>query len=369
MGKPAKLEGILKCYLKYGAIISPLGGSVEEHYAAFCNNISGIKQESNSGFNSENLYLARIEKLGNSRYSILLELACEKLVKENASSFVQDSKTGIIVSTTKANLDALPLDTFESTRSIIEKIINPFHQPIIISNACISGVIAVNTAADYIRSNKFDQVIIIGIDALSDFIIYGFQSLFALSHEACRPFDKDRKGISLGEACGILIMKNTKDEDFNVEVLGGATSNDANHISGPSRTGEGLFRAVNRTLDKSGISKTEIDFISAHGTATLFNDEMEAIAFSRLGLNHIPTNSFKGYFGHTLGAAGIIEIIMCMISMEKNILFKSLGYSESVTTEPLNVINENSNQEVNTVLKTASGFGGGNAAVLLKRVR
>lgn len=369
MGEQPKLERSLKCYLKYGAIITPLGDSVEEHYLAFCENKSGIRKEEKTGFNAENLFLAKIEGLGNSRYDTLLKQACEKLIENYSSSFLQNPKTGIIVSTTKANLTAIPLDTFESTRKIIDEIIHPFSEPIIISNACISGVLAVNTAADYIRSSKFNQVIIIGIDALSDFIIYGFQSLFALSNEACRPFDKERKGISLGEACGILVMKNTPDEDFNVEVLGGASSNDANHISGPSRTGEGLYRAINKTLERSEVSKEEIDFISAHGTATLYNDEMEAIAFSRLGLCHIPTNSFKGYFGHTLGAAGIIEIIMCMVSMEKNVLFKSIGYSEIGTTETLNIISENRKMEVNTVLKTASGFGGGNAAVLLKCIQ
>lgn len=369
MGKHPKLERGLKCYLKYGAIISPLGQNIQDHYAAFCENKSAIKLEVGSGYNSENLFLSKITDLKKSRYNSLLELACNKLIEDNLMSFLQSAKTGIIVSTTKANLDALPLDTFASTRSIIEKIIQPFHEPIIISNACISGVIAVNTAADYIRSKKFDQVIIIGIDVLSDFIIYGFQSLFALSNVACRPFDKDRKGISLGEACGILIMKNTLDDDFNIEVLGGATSNDANHISGPSRTGEGLYRSVNKAIERSGVSKLDIDFISAHGTATLFNDEMEASAFHRLGLNHIPTNSFKGYFGHTLGAAGIIEIIMCMVSMEKSIVFKSIGFSENGTFETLNIVAENSNNEVKTVLKTASGFGGGNASVLLKRVK
>ena len=369
MGEKPKLERSLKCYLKYGAIISPLGDSIEEHYSAFLENKSGIKKEGKIGFNSENFFLARIDNLANSRYNTLLNQACEKLIQNYSSSFLQNPKTGVIVSTTKANLAAITSDTFESTRRIIDEIIHPFHEPIIISNACISGVLAVNTAADYIRLNKFDQVIIIGIDVLSDFIIYGFQSLFALSNEACRPFDKERNGISLGEACGIIVMMNTPDDDCIVEVLGGASSNDANHISGPSRTGEGLFRAIHKSLERSGILKEEIDFISAHGTATTYNDEMEAIAFNRLGLNHIPTNSFKGYFGHTLGAAGIIEIIMCMVSMEKNILFKSIGYTEIGTSERLNVISENQKVEVTTVLKTASGFGGGNAAVLLKCIQ
>lgn len=369
MGKQAKLEGSLKCYLKYGALISPLGQNVQDHYTAFCDNKSGINQELGTGFNSEDLFLSKIKHLKNSRYNSLLELACKKIVEAYSSSFLQSEKTGIIVSTTKANLEVLPSDTFASTISIIKNILNPYHEPIIISNACISGVIAINTAADYIRSSKFDQVIIIGIDVLSDFIVYGFQSLFALSNEACRPFDKNRKGITLGEACGILIMKNTLDDDFSVEYLAGATSNDANHISGPSRSGEGLFRAVTKAIERSGISKKEIDFISSHGTATLYNDEMESVALHRLELNHIPTNSFKGYFGHTLGAAGIIETIMCMVSMEKSVLFKSIGFSEVGTTETLNIVSENSNVDLEIVLKTASGFGGGNAALLLKQVK
>lgn len=187
-----------------------------------------------------------------------------------------------------------------------------------------------------------------------------------MSDERSKPFDADRKGISLGEACGVVLLSNKKGEGFSVEYCAGASSNDANHISGPSRTGEGLVRAVERTLERSGITRDAIDFISAHGTGTVYNDEMESIAFNRLGLQEKPLNSLKAYFGHTLGAAGIVEVIISMLSMEHDMLFKSLEFSEQGSNK-INIIRENESKRVNVVLKTASGFGGGNAALIVKK--
>jgi len=239
---------------------------------------------------------------------------------------------------------------------------------VIISNACISGVIAINTAADYLQHSDFKKVVVIGIDALTDFIIYGFQSLFALSNEPSQPFDKNRKGICIGEAAGVVILSKEKiNEQFHVEYLGGSSSNDANHISGPSRTGEGLFRSINLTMQRAKIKAAGIDFISAHGTGTNYNDEMESIAFDRSGLIATPLNSLKGYFGHTLGAAGLIEVIATMKMMENSTLLKSVGFKETGTTRAINVLRENKQQEVTTILKTASGFGGGNASLILKK--
>ena len=161
----------------------------------------------------------------------------------------------------------------------------------------------------------------------------------------------------------------SKEQIGNYAVLykGGSSSNDANHISGPSRTGEGLVRSVEKTLKRSGLRASDIDFISAHGTATVFNDEMESIAFGRTNLNQVPLNSMKGYFGHTLGAAGVLETIMSIVSMEKNILFPNLGFNETGTSVPLNIIQHMEQKELNTVLKTASGFGGGNASLILQK--
>jgi 3-oxoacyl-[acyl-carrier-protein] synthase-1 len=238
---------------------------------------------------------------------------------------------------------------------------------IVISNACISGILAINVAADYLRFSDFDNAIVIGIDVISDFVLFGFQSLFALSGEPARPFDKNRKGLSLGEGCGIVLLSKEKSQFFSAEYLDGASSNDANHISGPSRTGEGLYRAINKTFKRASFNPSDIDFISAHGTGTLYNDEMESIAFTRCGLQHVPVNSLKGYFGHTLGAAGVIETIVCLLSLEHQLLFESKGFQELGTSQPLSIINQTHAAPISAILKVASGFGGGNAAVLIKK--
>ncbi len=153
-----------------------------------------------------------------------------------------------------------------------------------------------------------------------------------------------------------------------MEYLAGASSNDANHISGPSRTGEGLFRVINKTLDRAKINRSEIDFVSAHGTGTLYNDEMESIALTRSELQSVPANSLKGFFGHTLGAAGVIETIVCMLSIQHQLVIESKGFDEVGTTQEIKIIDKTQSATVNTVLKTASGFGGGNAALIIRQV-
>ncbi len=144
-------------------------------------------------------------------------------------------------------------------------------------------------------------------------------------------------------------------------VKAGAISNDANHISGPSRTGEELSMAINKALAQA---KTDVDFISAHGTATPYNDEMEAKAFCLSGLQEVPLNSMKGNFGHTLGAAGLIESIMCIESLRQDIILPSLGYAEHGVSQPIKVNRQAVEKPLNACLKTASGFGGCNAAVV-----
>lgn len=360
-----------KCYVTYSSLITPLGNSPAENLLSLKNGISGIQMFDGQGFAGESLPLAKITSLReNERFSSLLSSACEALRDQTDAKLLSSSKTLLILSTTKADLSVFPGDTFQSAENIFAEKLKLAHRPLIISNACISGVVAINTAADYIHASLYDQVIVLGIDVLSPFITYGFQSLFALSDETARPFDKQRKGISLGEACGCVIVSRARPETagYTVMHLGGSSSNDANHISGPSRTGEGLVRSVRKTLERTAMPRTEIDFVSAHGTGTLFNDEMESIAFQRLEMDHIALNSFKGTVGHTLGAAGIIETIFSMFSMEENLLFQSQGFAETGTSYPLNIITENRSSEVNTVLKTASGFGGGNASLILQKI-
>jgi 3-oxoacyl-[acyl-carrier-protein] synthase I len=297
---------------------------------------------------------------------------------ENSKIDPRDPKTIMICSTTKGNVDLLsaqPAVSSEKSRILlwemagyIAKLLNYYTVPLVISNACTSGSAAIITAARMIASGRYDHAIVTGGDIISEFVISGFQSFQALSQEPCRPFDANRTGLSLGEGCGTVILTSDQslaDEGNPVEYFGGATSNDANHISGPSRDGEGLYVAISAAMREAGLTAGNLDFISAHGTATPYNDEMESLALARAGLEKVPANSFKGYIGHTLGAAGVIETILSIYSIRNSILFKSAGYQNNGVSKSLNIITVNINKPVNKVLKTASGFGGCNAALVI----
>jgi 3-oxoacyl-[acyl-carrier-protein] synthase I len=289
----------------------------------------------------------------------------------------EDPRTIFILATTKGNIDLLEIDKkvkfgekriylWEAAR-ILQEFFSFKNTPLVISNACISGIQAIIAGARLIRAGNYDNVVINGTDIISEFVFSGFNSFKSLSAGPCRPFDKQRNGLSLGEGSGSLILTSDKTLSGSHEpvMIGeGFTTNDANHISGPSRTGEGLFLAIKKILDRT---TSDIGFISAHGTATLFNDEMESIAITRAGLQTVPVNSFKGYWGHTLGAAGVIESIMTVYSLRNNILLNTLGYHESGLSNPIAVIDRNTGKELRNCLKIASGFGGCNAAILFSR--
>ncbi|MCK9400140.1 MAG: hypothetical protein M0Q51_09135 [Bacteroidales bacterium] len=297
---------------------------------------------------------------------------------ENSHVDPRNPRTIMIFSTTKGNIDLLDLTIAKAVgcsriylwqlADFIAGHFNHPNRPLVISNACTSGSVAIMAAARLIASGQYDHAIVSGGDIVSEFVISGFQSFQALSPEACKPFDIDRTGLSLGEGCGTVVL--TSDQALGGEgkpivYLGGATSNDANHISGPSRDGEGLYLSIAAAMKEAGVTADDLDFISAHGTATPYNDEMESLALAWAGLDQVPVNSFKGYIGHTLGAAGVIETILSVYSIRKGILFKSAGYQKNGVSKPLNVITGNIHKPVRRILKTASGFGGCNAGLVI----
>ncbi len=308
----------------------------------------------------------------------------EKMLLVSLANTIQKSdlkltdRVGLIISTTKGNIDLLEGESdFLQKRAYLgvlgEKIKSFFgfqSDAIVLSNACVSGILAVAVAKRFINQGAFDHVFVVGGDLVTEFILAGFNAFQALSDIPCRPYCKTRSGINIGEvAASVLVTKDaTKLVDESVLFLGEASCNDANHISGPSRTGEGLHRSVNSALKQAALKAEDIDYISAHGTATLFNDEMEAIAFNRSGLQDTPLNSLKGYFGHTLGASGLLEAIIGMHSLKENTLYASLGFQELGVSEPLNIIEKTTSKEIKTFLKTASGFGGCNTAAIFKKV-
>jgi len=382
-------------------IISSLGFTTEENLSAMKRGISGVTKIDKPEFlpfpfyssliNNDKLDEKSASVAGNKEYTRLEKifiLSITDVVKASKVDMASD-KTLLIISTTKGNISLLEevmpvgrqesLGGFTEKRLLLSEMANViagyfgmYNKPLVVSNACISGVLAIITAQRLIRSGKYDNVIVSGGDMVSAFTLSGFNSFKALSDEPCKPFDSTRKGINLGEGCGTLLL--TADEKLlppgvkKIIVSGGSVSNDANHISGPSRTGEELALSVKKALAEAGLEKN-IDFISAHGTATDFNDEMEAKAFSLAGLENVPLNSMKGFFGHTLGAAGVIESVVTIESMKNEMLIPSVGFENSGVSKPLNIIMSSEKKELNNCLKTASGFGGCNGAVVFSVIK
>ena len=284
-------------------------------------------------------------------------------------------KVLFILSTTKGNVFLLdkrvtgfPKERVllgAAARQMTEYFHNP-NTPLVVSNACISGVCAQIEAMRNLESGAFDAVVVVGCDVQSAFIVSGFQSFKALSVEPCKPFDAHRTGLNLGDAAATIIYTRKDKVDKNEWMAcRGSIHNDANHISGPSRTGEGSYRALKATL--GDMNPDQIAFINAHGTATLYNDEMESVAIERAGLAQVPVNGLKGCYGHTMGAAGILETILSMQAIDDNNILATKGFESMGVTHPLVLSNQNQPTEKRAFIKLLSGFGGCNAALLMAK--
>ena len=208
----------------------------------------------------------------------------------------------------------------------------------------------------------YDHVVVVGAEVQSRFIVTGFQSLKALSEAPCKPFDAARDGLNLGEAAAAVVL-GFGEEGW--ELVDGAVRNDANHISGPSRTGEGSYKALRYVLKHT--SPEELAFVNVHGTSTLYNDEMEAIAIDRAGLLDVPVNALKGTFGHTMGAAGILESILSMHAVDAGLVLPTRGFSELGVSRPVRVSAVAGRTGKQAFVKLLSGFGGVNGALLFRK--
>jgi 3-oxoacyl-[acyl-carrier-protein] synthase-1 len=378
-------------------IYSPLGATTAENFSQLRLGVSGVRRHVDAAMSVEPFYAAlfdrghfkqessdRSERSGSRRgdgahrdkftkFELLL-IASITDALQNSGIEATDSKTIFILSTTKGNIGLLETGANDpaladrvSLHGSARRLAEYFgfvNRPIVISNACISGIVAILTASRLIRSGQYDNAVVAGADVISKFILSGFQAFQAVSPGPCKPFDRARDGINLGEGAATVVLSANRKYNGGLRVMGGAVSNDANHLSAPSRTGEELSFAIMRSLQEAQLSVSDIDLISAHGTATVYNDEMEAKAIGLAHLSSVPVNSLKGYYGHTLGAAGLIESIVSMQSLREGIILPSLGFSEIGVSKPLNICTELLSGPLKTCLKIASGFGGCNAALI-----
>lgn len=377
---------IREIYITETNCITPLGFDVESNVEAILCGESGIQLHGDVSLMPNSFYASIIstEKINSafekistdkkySRLEKMMILALEPIIKNSRVEL--KSKTAFILSTTKGNVTALKEDSEESFNNahldVLAKNVADFFQfktqPIVVSNACVSGILAVSIAKRMIQSELYDNIFVVAGDEVSEFVLSGFNAFQAMSDLPCKPYSKNRTGVSLGEATAAVLIS-AEAKDAKIKVIGDSSINDANHISGPSRTGEGLFRSIQNALKEAQIDPDKLDYISAHGTATPFNDEMEAIALSRLNLQNAPINSLKGFYGHTLGASGLLETVIAIESANKNMLFESKGFDEIGVSETINIIEKNEDATINYFLKTASGFGGCNTAVVFEKI-
>lgn len=371
-------------YITDYSCVTPLGFDVSSNWNHLLEGQSGVALhtviENQEAFyasiiDTEKLDEAFKNKFENQNFTRLEKmflLSLQPLVEKHQIT----EETAFILSTTKGNISLLknqtelPEGVYLS--KLAQKIADTFGfktKPVVVSNACVSGVMAIAVAKSMILTGKYKDAFVIAGDEVSEFVISGFNSFQAIGTEPCKPYDQNRNGINIGEAAAAVYITSEpkENESFRFKILGDSAVNDANHISGPSRTGDGLYASIRNAMTEAGVTPEQIGFISAHGTATLYNDEMEAIAFNRMDLQQVPLNSMKGYYGHCLGASGLLESIISMESARHEILIPSKNFEEPGVSQPLNVITENQPAAVKYILKTASGFGGCNAAIVLEK--
>lgn len=342
-------------YVLADNIISPLGQTSEENFLSVKTGKSAIRTYASHEWGIPEPFAASLlfEDFEGLAFQSAKRALEESKIKANQSNVV------FILSSTKGNVeDMTPLaDSAEKIASRLG-ITTP---PMVVCNACISGLSALILASRLLDLGMYDYAVVCGCDTPKRFIVSGFQSLKALSHEPCRPFDMERFGLNLGEAAATMVLSKEKVCCSSWQIHHGFIKNDAFHISAPSKNAEGLLCALKETLEDT--DKEDLALINAHGTATLFNDQMESVAIERAGVSAIPTNALKGYFGHTLGAAGILETILSMKALDDHLVLGTRGFQELGVSGKINISSEHRKTDKHSFVKMLSGFGGCNATI------
>jgi len=358
-------------------IISPLGETTAQNYQAVKDGRSALRRYDHQWDIPEPFTASLFTEAQNEALAIQGLTRFESLAFTSAKNAIEASKIDVsianvvlILSTTKGNIEQIFENQDDTTiypgtaaKHIAERLgINT--KPITICNACISGVSALVLALRLLDAGLYDYAVVCGADVQNKFTVSGFLSLKAISENECKPFDMERMGLNLGEAAATLVLSRQPiAEAWAIES--GAVRNDAFHISSPSKNGDGARMALNAIVRDS--DKERLAFINAHGTATMFNDQMESVAIAGAGLGTIPVNAYKGYFGHTLGAAGILETVLSMAATDDHTILATRGFEEIGVSGRVHLSSQNSTTDKCSFVKMISGFGGCNGAILASK--
>lgn len=239
---------------------------------------------------------------------------------------------------------------------------------ITISTACSSSAKVFATACRWIQHGIVDAALVGGVDSLCLSILYGFNSLELISAKPCKPFDRDRSGINIGEAAGYAILtKESLASNANLVLLGYGESSDAHHMSHPHPEGKGAYFAMQRALARANVPAAAIDYVNLHGTASKANDRVETYALAEQFKDHVPVSSTKGWTGHTLGAAGILEAVIAMDTLHTGLIPGTLNREIDDPEFRFDVLSDNLEKRVNLAMTNSFGFGGNNASLVFGR--
>ncbi len=288
----------------------------------------------------------------------------------------------LITATTKAGIDFFERqhrgETIDSEGLVLASISDYVSRRLGVSNpglnisaACASGTLAVGKAAALIASGMAESVVVVCADLVTEFVLSGFSALKALSPDPCLPFDRHRCGLSLGEgAAAVTLMSKACARQHNRpllgRILGWGASNDAIHMTAPDRTGKGLVRAIQQALCVADLTPDDIHAVNAHGTGTIYNDQMELTAFAMVfGRRPLNVFSIKGAIGHTLGAAGGIETVIGLESLRRGMIPPTVGFKVPAPGADKWISMTAKSFESPYILSTNSGFGGVNGALII----
>ncbi len=321
----------------------------------------GLRQD-----NFTQAVMAAVERLGPHRVGVFLGTSTSGILQTELAYRQADPETG-----------TLPMNfAYETTHNpfsvtgFVRHYLGLRGPAVSISSACSSSAKAFASARRMMEVGLIDAAIVGGVDSLCQTTLYGFNSLDLLSNRPCQPFDVGRKGISIGEGAAFVLLERAPDNlDANAVLLYGVgESSDAHHMSSPHPEGLGAAMAMRQALQTAGLEASDIDYINLHGTATPSNDAAEGKAvIAVFGENTIPCSSTKGATGHTLGAAGGLEAVICALALQNGLMPGSAQTDTRDPTIQVSYLLESREQAVQRVLSNSFGFGGTNCSLIFGR--
>lgn len=364
-------------------ITSPLGLTTEENYAAVKRGETGLKLVDGClgvpghfcvGMFSE-AQRAALQLDGFSWFESLV-LHSVKDALDRSSADPSSPRTILILGTSTAGIDELG-DVPARDRNYLapgvaaKKIATHLgfaNDPLTVSNACISGATAQMLADRLIAAGYYDTALVCGVDILSAFVLAGFDSFKALSPTVCRPFDIERLGLNIGEcAATVVLTKDLSSDPDAWHIIDGCLNNDAYHVSAPVPSGDGVCRAIQKILTPE--LKAGLACVAAHGTATMFNDQMESKAIENAGLGDLLTSALKPHYGHTFGASGVVESIITMCALDEGLILPVLGFEELGVSGKMHPCSQLEKTDKKSFIKLQSGFGGCNGAMIYAKAQ